>query len=177
MAPTGCKLSTTTHKGTIQSHDPTSDLYELGAIEVEFVTIPTGRPPKMPTKVEDLLASLGYVNVPSHRCPTHPGEILLEDFLKPLRITQRQLAADIHLPYRHINDIINGRRPVTPAIALRLTRYLGMSVGFWMNLQLCWDLYHAVKDEAKVLGNIEPLPRPDMPGLMKLAGIEENDIE
>ena len=176
MAPTECKLSTTTHEGTIQSHDPTSDLYQLGAIKAGFVTVPTGRPPKMPTKAEDLLAGLGFVNVPSHRPPTHPGEMLLEEFLKPLGISQRQLAADIHLSYRHINAIVNRRRPVTPAIALRLTRYLGMSVGFWMNLQLRWDLYHAVKAEADVLSNIEPLPRPDMPELLELAGIEEKAV-
>lgn len=88
--------------------------------------------------------------------------MLLEEFLKPLGITQRQLAGDIHLPYRQVNGIINRRRPVTPAIALRLTRYLGMSVGFWMNLQLAWDLYHAAQSETAALSEIEPFPRPDL---------------
>ena len=99
--------------------------------------------------------------------------MLLEEFLKPLNVSPEQLAEAIHLPCWQVNEIINARRPVTPTIALRLTRHLGMSVGFWMNLQLRWDLYHAIKADEEVLNAIEPLPRPDMPELMKLAGIEE----
>jgi addiction module HigA family antidote len=99
--------------------------------------------------------------------------MILEEFLKPLGVSQRQLAGAIQVPYRQVNEIINARRPVTPTIALRLTRHLGMSVGFWMNLQLRWDLYHAIKADEEVLNAIEPLPRPDMPELLKLAGIEE----
>ncbi len=124
-------------------------------------------------KSKDLSKVLGRMNLPTHRPPTHPGKFILEDFLKPLGVSQRQLAEAIQLPYHQVNEIINKRRPVTPAIALRLAIYLGMSVEFWMNLQLRWDLYHAIKADEEVLNAIEPLPRPDLPELLKLAGIEE----
>jgi addiction module HigA family antidote len=82
--------------------------------------------------------------------------MLLEEFLNPMGLTQRELAAAIHVPYQRINEIINGKRGVTPATALRLARFFGMSAGFWMNLQLRWDLYHAQQDEAEVLAGIQP---------------------
>ena len=94
------------------------------------------------------------VRVPTHRAPTHPGEMLLEEFLEPLGITQRELADRIHVPYQRINELINGRRGVTPSTALRLARFFGMSPGFWMNLQLRWDLYHAKREEAEELRRI-----------------------
>lgn len=98
------------------------------------------------------------IRVPKHRVPTHPGEMLLEEFLKPMGLTQRQLAEAIRVPYQRVNEIVNGRRGVTPNTALRLERFLGMSAGFWMDLQLRWDLYHAQEDEAKTLRAIKPCP-------------------
>jgi len=95
------------------------------------------------------------VRVPTHRSPTHPGEMLLEDFLEPLGITQRELADAIHVPYQRINELVNGRRGVTPSTALRLGQYFGMSPGYWMNLQLRWDLYHAKREEATELRRIK----------------------
>ena len=83
------------------------------------------------------------VRVPTHRVPTHPGEMLLEEFLNPMRLSQRDLANSIHVPYQRINEIVNQRRGVTPSTALRLAKFLGTSASFWMNLQLRWDLYHA----------------------------------
>jgi antitoxin HigA-1 len=83
------------------------------------------------------------VRIPTHRSPTHPGKMLLEEFLNPTGLTQRELANAIHVPYQRINEIINGRRGITPSTALRLEKFFGMSAGFWMNLQLRWDLYHA----------------------------------
>ncbi len=94
------------------------------------------------------------VRIPTHRAPTHPGEMLLEEFLTPMGLTQRQLADAIHVPYQRVNDIINGRRGITPSTALRLAKFLGMSPDFWMNLQLRWDLYFAQQDEKKVLEQI-----------------------
>jgi addiction module HigA family antidote len=94
--------------------------------------------------------------LPNYRPPTHPGEMLREEFLTPLNLTQRELAEAIHVPYQRINEIINGKRGVTPATALRLARFFGMSAGFWMNLQLRWDLYHAQQPEAEVLAVIQP---------------------
>ncbi len=94
------------------------------------------------------------IRVPTHREPTHPGEMLLEEFLKPMELSQRDLADGIRVPYQRINELINRRRGITPATALRLAKYFGNTPGFWMNLQLRWDLYHAQKDEAEALRTI-----------------------
>ena len=72
--------------------------------------------------------------------PIHPGEILLEEFLKPLGISQYRLAKDISVPPRRINEIVQGKRAVSPDTALRLSRYFGLSDRFWMNLQSRYDL-------------------------------------
>lgn len=96
------------------------------------------------------------VRVPTHREPTHPGAMLIEEFLVPMGITQRELASSIHVPYQRINEIINKRRGITPSTALRLAKFFGMSEDFWMNLQLRWDLYRAKRVEAKELKTIRP---------------------
>ncbi len=96
------------------------------------------------------------VRIPTHRQPTHPGEMLLEEFLLPMGITQRQLADAIHVPYQRINEIIHGRRGITPATALRLARFFEVSPDFWMNLQLRCDLYHAQQQELDDLQVIQP---------------------
>ncbi len=83
------------------------------------------------------------VRIPTHRVPTHPGETLLEEFLNPVNLTQRELATAIHVPYQRVNELVNGRRAITPSTALRLGRYFNVSAVFWLNLQLRWDLYHA----------------------------------
>ena len=82
--------------------------------------------------------------------------MLLEEFLKPMGITQRQLADAVHVPYQRINEIIRGRRGMTPNTALRSEKFLGMSAGFWMDLQLRWDLYHAHAQDQKDLESIKP---------------------
>ena len=94
--------------------------------------------------------------IPTNRVPTHPGELLLEEFLVPEGLTQRELATSIHVPYQRINAIVNGRHGITPRTALRLAKFFGNSADFWMNLQLRWDLYHARKDESKILITIKP---------------------
>jgi addiction module HigA family antidote len=96
------------------------------------------------------------VRVPTHRPPTHPGEMLLEEFLNPMGITQKELADNILVPYQRVNEIINGRRGITPSTALRLAKFFNMSADFWMNLQLRWDLYFAQQDEGNVLETIQP---------------------
>jgi len=98
------------------------------------------------------------VRIPTHRTPTHPGEMLLEEFLNPMGLTQRKLADAIHVPYQRINDIVNERRGITPSTALRLAKYFNMSAYFWMNVQLRWDIYFAQQDEITVLETIRPLP-------------------
>ena len=97
------------------------------------------------------------VRIPTHRVPTHPGEMIREEFLIPLGMTQRELADGIRVPYQRINEVIRGRRGVTPSTALRLAKFFGTSAGFWMNLQLRWDLYHAQANEAEVISSIEPI--------------------
>ena len=100
--------------------------------------------------------------VPTHRAPTHPGEMLLEEFLIPLGLTQRELAKAIHVPYQRVNKIVNGRRGMTPSTALRLAKLFRVSADFWMNLQLRWDLYQAQKSEAGELKTIRPYPLKDI---------------
>ena len=100
--------------------------------------------------------------VPTHRVPTHPGEMQLEDFLGPLGLTQRDLAAAIEVPHQRVNEIVRRRRGVTPSTALRLAKFLNSSLGFWMNMQLTWDLHHAAQAEKEHLKRISPLSRsPD----------------
>jgi len=72
--------------------------------------------------------------------PIHPGEILLEEFLKPMGISQYRLAKDISVPPRRINEIVHGKRRVSADTALRLERYFGLSEGFWLRLQARYDL-------------------------------------
>lgn len=72
--------------------------------------------------------------------PIHPGEILLEEFLKPFGISQYRLANDITVPPRRINEIVHGKRAISPDTALRLSRYFDMSEQFWINLQMRFDL-------------------------------------
>lgn len=100
------------------------------------------------------------IRVPTNRTPTHPGEMLLEEFLIPMGLTQRQLASAIKVPYQRVNDLVNGRRNLTPSSALRLAKYFGNSPAFWMNLQQRWDLYFANQAEEQVLETIE-LYRPE----------------
>jgi addiction module HigA family antidote len=94
------------------------------------------------------------MRVPKHRPPTHPGEILLKDFLEPFAISQTELAQAIHVPYQRINELVNQKRGVTPSTALRLSKFFGNSAEFWLNLQQSWELYHVLKEEEKDLNTI-----------------------
>ncbi len=97
------------------------------------------------------------IRVPTDRAPTHPGEMLLEEFLTPMGLSQRDLAVGIRVPYQRVNELVNGKRGVTPGTALRLARYFGNTPGFWLSLQQRWDLYQAEKSEATELKCIEPV--------------------
>lgn len=102
------------------------------------------------------------IRVPSDRPPTHPGEMLLEEFLKPLGISQMELARRIGVSYPRINELIHGKRAMTPDTALRLERLFGVEPQFWMNLQLAWDLFHAARmPRAAEIGRIERFPGLD----------------
>ncbi len=69
------------------------------------------------------------VRIPTGRAPTHPGEMLLDEFLKPMGLTQQELAQAIRVPYQRVNEIVHGRRWVTPSTALRLARYFAIALG------------------------------------------------
>ena len=108
----------------------------------------------MPTKSKSRTTTRGAANrslvqrrLPTHRPPTHPGEMLLEEFLKPLGITQSAFAARLGVSFPRLNEVINGKRTVTPDTALRLARVTGMSADFWLGLQQDWDLWHALRSE------------------------------
>ena len=90
--------------------------------------------------------------------PIHPGEILGEEFLSPMQVSQSQLARDINVPPRRINEVCLGKRGITPDTALRLARYFGTSAEFWMNLQQRYDLERR-KDEIEERLRTEIRPR------------------
>ena len=85
------------------------------------------------------------VQLPEARPPLHPGEILAEEFLRPLGLTQVALSARLAIPFQRVNQIVRGRRAVTPDTALRLARFFGTTADLWLNLQQRWDLHHALQ--------------------------------
>jgi addiction module HigA family antidote len=86
--------------------------------------------------------------------------MLLEEFLKPLALSQVELAERLGVSYPRVNELIHGKRDMTPDTALRLERLLGVEAQFWLNLQLAWDLYHAQHGPAaKARAQIRPLKR------------------
>ncbi len=87
------------------------------------------------------------MRIPTHREPTHPGEMLRVEFLQPMEISQRNLADAIHVPYQRVNELINQKRGVTPSTALRLAKFFGVSADYWLNLQIRCDLYRAQQAE------------------------------
>jgi addiction module HigA family antidote len=99
------------------------------------------------------------VRIPTNGPPTHPGVMLAEEFLKPLGITQSELARLIGVSYPRVNELIHGKRGLTPDTALRLERLFGMEAEFWLNLQLAWDLYRALHSSAaEEIEKIQRLP-------------------
>lgn len=96
------------------------------------------------------------MRIPTHRTPTRPGEMLAEEFLGPLGLTQRQLADVTGVPYQRVNEIVRGRRGGTPSTALRLARFRNTSPGFWLHLQLRRDLFRVQQCEEQQLKRILP---------------------
>ncbi|MDJ0659489.1 MAG: HigA family addiction module antitoxin [Crocosphaera sp.] len=97
------------------------------------------------------------VNIPTNRPPTTPGEMLREEFLDPMGLTQQQLANDIGVSYQRVNELINNKRGITSSTALRLGKYFGTSPDFWLNLQRANDLYSVLKKEQDEIDKIQPL--------------------
>lgn len=119
----------------------------------------------MPTKSRSRTTteSIPGGRLPTHRPPTHPGEMLLEEFLKPLGITQAEMAKRLDISYPRLNEIIKKKRSVTPDTALRLEQVLGMNASFWLGLQQGWDLWHAKQaDSAKAISKLKRLDLSSM---------------
>ena len=95
------------------------------------------------------------VRVPTSREPTHPGEMLRDEFLVPMNISQRDLANAIHVPYQHINGLVNQKRSITPSTALRLAKFFGVSAEFWLNLQVRRDIFKTQVTEKNELDSIQ----------------------
>ncbi|MCI5207999.1 MAG: addiction module antidote protein, HigA family [Candidatus Electrothrix sp. ATG2] len=96
--------------------------------------------------------------LPRQRPPTHPGEMLAEEFVKPLGITRKELARRLDVSYSSLIDILKERRSITPYTALRLSQVLGMSADFWLGLQQDWDLWHAMNSpEARKISRLKPI--------------------
>jgi len=83
------------------------------------------------------------IRLPANRAPSHPGEILREEFLIPMGISQVELAERLKIPFQRVNQIVREKRSVTPDTAMRLAKLFDTSVDLWLNLQLAWDFYQA----------------------------------
>ena len=94
------------------------------------------------------------IRIPTNRQAIHPGEVLKDDFLVPLGITQKALADAIQVPFQRVNEIVSGKRGLTPSTALRLAKYFGTTAGFWLNLQTRFDLQAAEIREKEALKRI-----------------------
>ncbi len=93
------------------------------------------------------------------RMPTHPGQILKEDFLEPLGLSQTLLARELNTTFRTINEIINEKRNISPEMAIKLSRYFGTSTEIWLNLQNQYDLYKIKIKKQRIFEEIKPYKR------------------
>jgi addiction module HigA family antidote len=100
------------------------------------------------------------IRIPKNRRSTHPGEMLREEFLNPMGLTQQALADAIRVPFQRVNEIVTGRRGLSPSTALRLAKFFGTSASFWLNLQMIYDLQQAEQKEADVLKAIRKIKTP-----------------
>lgn len=98
--------------------------------------------------------------LPKNRPPTHPGEMLLKEFLEPLGVSQRAFADHLEWTYARLNEIVKGRRGVSADSALALGEALGTGPEFWLNLQRDWDLWHCLREHRKVEPLRPPAPEP-----------------
>ena len=99
------------------------------------------------------------IRIPTNRPPPHPGELLREEFLEPLELTQSRLAEEIGVPFQRVNDLVNGRRGVTPDTALRLAKLFGTTPDLWLNMQRACDLYDAYRKGRDALRKIKPIKK------------------
>lgn len=122
--------------------------------------MPTKSKSRTTTKRSKASRRLVRRRLPTEMPPVHPGEMLLEEFLKPLGVSQSAFAIRLGVSFPRLNEIIRGKRAVTPDTALRLAQVTRMSADFWLGLQSDWDLWHALRSEdAKQIAKLTPLPR------------------
>lgn len=114
---------------------------------------------KSPGRSELKAPQLVQRRLPTQCPPVSPGEMLLEEFLKPLGISQSAFAIRLGVSFPRLNEIVRERRAVTPDTALRLAQVTGMSADFWLGLQVDWDLWHALRSgRAEEIAKLTPLP-------------------
>ena len=122
--------------------------------------MPTKSKSRTTTKRPIPIGSLVRRRLPTKIPPVHPGEMLLEEFLKPLGISQSAFAIRLGVSFPRLNEIIRQKRSVTPDTALRFAQVTGMSADFWLGLQLDWDLWHVLRSkEAERIAKLSPLSR------------------
>lgn len=109
--------------------------------------------------------------LPASRIATHPGQILLAEFLEPLQLTQADLARALHIPLNRVNELVRGKRGITPESALLLSEYFRNSAEFWMNLQTAHDLSRARQEIRKRPGGITQ-PRTPAKGARRAQGAD-----
>lgn len=97
------------------------------------------------------------VGLPTHRPPTHPGEMLVEEFIIPMGLSLAETARRLRISYPRLHEIVKGKRGVTTDTALRLEALFGMEAGFWLNLQRDWDLWHALR--SPLTGELQHITR------------------
>lgn len=122
--------------------------------------MPSQSKSRITTRDQGSLAPSSLVGrrLPRQRPPTHPGEMLMEEFVKPLGLTQTELAGRLGISFPRLNEVIHAKRAVTPDTALRLAQVVGMSADFWLGLQLDWDLWHTMhSSKADEIAQLEPL--------------------
>jgi addiction module HigA family antidote len=111
--------------------------------------------------VESLSKHIAHM-LPTHRTPTPPGQMLLRQFMEPSGLSQAELARRIGVSYPRVNELVNGKRSLTPDTALRLARLFDTSVEFWLTCQMLWDLWHVIHSPiAADIEKIEPFPVQD----------------
>ena len=122
--------------------------------------MPTKSKSRTTTKPRLAARPLVRRRLPTEVPPVHPGEMLLEEFLKPLGVSQSAFAIQLGVSFPRLNEIIRGKRSVTPDTALRLAQVTRMSADFWLGLQQDWDLWHALRSsKAQQIAKLTPLPR------------------
>ena len=132
---------------------------ERGSVIEGFASAFNGRM-TMPTKSKSRITTERAVGrrLPKKCPPTHLGEMLAEEFLKPLALTRTELSRHLDIPYSRLNNIIKGKSALTPDTALRLSQVVGMSADFWLGLQQDWDLWQAMhRPEARAIFRLKPL--------------------